>query len=268
MNLFVLSHRRSGTHLTIDSILNNFNQFNCNNGQYFTLSLDKNPNQQIQKLFDLQNCIIKSHILPNIKIYNPSSDYIQSLRQLLMQSPKIYVIRNGLDVMVSLYFYMKEFDQHVKKLSFSQFLRAPISLEPINNITPPQLWATHIETWLASDILKQNTLILKYEQWILNYDQTLKTIAQFLNLPLSHNKIIDVRISNKANNKLAFYMGELKKKLKRLSGKKITAVLPRKGTINDYKNHFSLQDLIYFNKIAGKTIKKLGYDIPELNQNL
>ncbi len=260
MNVAIISHRRSGTHLTIDSLLNNFQAFQCNNGDYFTLRLEQ-PQLEMEQLEGLKNCVIKTHLLPNFRIYGIDGEEKKRLSGFFASVPKVYVYRNGLDVMVSMYYYMKKFDTQTQSLNFHQFLRTPLrNLEPLEDLTPPKLWSLHIESWFASDLLKENAIKLRYEDWIFNYERTLQELAGFLGLELPR-KVKDVRVKGSpGEGKFAFLYGELMKKIKRAMGFKVTAVLPRKGQPGDYVHHFDSRDYDYFFKIAGDTMSKLGYD--------
>jgi len=128
-NVLIISHRRSGTHLTIDSIRNNFKALR--KSPYVTLeTLDRGHPDHLdvsefrQAISDHQ-CVIKVHYLPNVSKHLESREGACA-EEVFSQSKQIYVVRNGLDVLASLY----EFRRGHDLVNLSESLRSTARLEP------------------------------------------------------------------------------------------------------------------------------------------
>lgn len=246
-NIIVISHRRSGTHLTIDSIRNNFKDYKKHD--FFTLNEDlKNDNyyKKFVKLSNTNSIVIKTHFLPDFNIYNLEEHKIEKLKEIFNNSHLIYVCRNGLDVMVSLYEYMKKFDKNVAESDFNDFL---FTNNNFDNTTEKfnrfEFWKYHITNWRNSNY--KNVYWIKYEDFIKNYDKSIYRLAN--NLGVKKNpKIVDIRLQN-ISHKTIF-----NKLINRFKGIKKTSVSARKGQIGDYKNYFSEDNL---NKFANENLEFL-----------
>ncbi len=244
--IIIISHRRSGTHLTIDTIKNNFSVYKKN--QFFTLnekSIDK-----LDSINSSENLIIKTHFLPSFDIY---SENTENIKYLFQNSYLIYVYRNGLDVMVSLYEYLKAYDTNIQKINFHSFLKTFNNFDNTKiKYTRPEFWQFHIKSWQNSSYAK-NILWLKYEEFINNYSQTIKKISEAIET--NHNqKITDIRLnSSKIKQK------KLKKLVNTFKGIKTTSVSARKGIIGDWKNYFDIDDIKYFLDINYDFLKQIGY---------
>ncbi len=257
-HVIVLSHRRSGTHLTIDSIYNNFKELR----QKPYINLDK-TRYYIKAPVDLDTFkkqlgdkprIIKSHYLPDFSNYYKTQKEINWVEQLFMNSHLIYIYRNGLDVMVSLYEYLRSFNPEYQGITFSDFLLSKNHFEPgINQLNRMEYWAYHIEQWHRSRY-KNQIFFLKYEDIIKNYQDHIGIIAKYIHSkPGRHFK--DVRMKKKsAPITRAFITFH-----KRLKGIKKTSVSARKGKIGDSKNYFSEEDRKRFFQYNKDIINKLGY---------
>ncbi len=255
-NIIIISHRRSGTHLTIDSIRNNFAEYK--NSKLIVLeNLTKNDDGQIDFINDFQDktMIVKTHFLPDFKRYTANEKLLENLEKLFTSSHLIYVYRNGLDVMVSLYEYMKKFDQNILHMSFDQFLTTGNNFDPgTEHYNRMQFWRYHIQSWKTSRFASK-IFWLRYEDLNLNYEKTLQQIANNFNLHLAKN-IKDIRLqSYKTKNR------RLRKLLNLLRGVKTTSVSARKGTVGDYKNYFSPQSLEAFLNENRDFLLDLGYTV-------
>jgi hypothetical protein len=123
-NIIIFSHRRSGTHLIIDTLINNFNL----SKNYLNLDLLNKRRQDNISINSFKERIskrqiFKSHSHGNLKsFFDNNLFYDQRLRDILNKSKKIYVYRDGRDVLVSLYFYMQTFDSKIKNIPLSHNL--------------------------------------------------------------------------------------------------------------------------------------------------
>ena len=101
-NVLVISHRRSGTHLTIDSIRNNFKALR--ESVYVTLeTLDHaHPDHlsvaEFRQSISDHRRVIKVHYLPDVSEHLASEE-ARCAEDVFSQSKQIYVVRNGLHVL-------------------------------------------------------------------------------------------------------------------------------------------------------------------------
>lgn len=258
-NIIVISHRRSGTHLTIDSIRNNIKEFKSSN--FLNLNEDTLKEEQLESFITKANTevnVIKTHFLSDFSLYTNNESQIKKLIDLFSNSHLIYVYRNGLDVMVSLYEYMKKYDEIVAKMEFDDFIKTNNHFDNTKETySRSEFWKYHISYWKNSQ-LNEKLLNLKYEDFISDYSNTLKTICNNFELKIN-DKIIDIRLSQ-SNSKNTI----ISKVVKKLKGISKTTVSGRKGVIGDYKNYFSEESLNEFRAKHNDFLKELGYDIDKL----
>ncbi|MFX0093638.1 MAG: sulfotransferase domain-containing protein [Candidatus Hodarchaeota archaeon] len=249
--ILILSFRRSGTHLTIDSILNNFQQISKT---YLTLEqLFPSHHEHLDviklksKIHPKMHTIIKTHMnsafLTQFGDYKDLSENKRGFfLDILDKSKKIYVYRDGRDVMVSLYYYW-------------QSIKADYNLSFLNHLKLNLIdWKEHVKGWLS----KPDVLPISFEEFPQNYDLAIKKIKNFLQIPLN-KKIINCY--GKIIPNASFYNFLAQKILQKLSIVPIsTTIRPRKGIMGDWRNHFDDESKKYFNSIAGKLLTRLGYE--------
>lgn len=271
--ILVISHRRSGTHWTIDTVRNNFAS---TSRTFLTLerllpwhkdsvSLDK-----FQSLLASQNGIpiIKTHLLPTLGAFTQEPVLEGFVQSLLDKSKIVYVYRDGRDVLVSLYHYAKKFNPEIGQISFSDFIRMDDEggrgRENGVRVDRMEYWRRHVEGWLA----RPDVFGLQYENLHSNYEESVANIGDFLGLELQSNiKRIELpKYGNRSSTTgriVAKAMDMLRPVLspKRLG--RSSAVLPRKGVVGDWRQYFSDEDLLLFDTVAGELMRKLGYCSPE-----
>ena len=244
-NLLVITHRRSGTHLTIDAIRNNFRRLRQQ--EYLVLETIKTshpahiPLETFSHRVQAGDRVVKTHYGIEDLDHLPE-DERNLFQELLNSSQLIYVVRNGLDVMASLYEFRRGHDESVQGVSFSDFIRQP-SFDPnFQHLNRIQYWRAHVLGWLNSSY-RDRLLVLQFRNWIDDYRGTLKKIANHLGTG-SDWRAKDVR------------MGSNKTKQKKLER---TWVEPRKGTVGDFVNYFTPDDIDYFWSECGDVMNQLGY---------
>ena len=253
-NIIVISHQRSGTHLTIDTIRNNFPLYKKKNYVVLNRKFEKD-NEQIQflKNFKEKTTVVKTHFLPNFETYTNNNLHKQKLNDLFNNSHLIYVYRNGLDVMVSLYLYMQKYDNKVKNISFEKFLQTENNFDDTKEkYSRIQFWGHHIKTWKESQFAK-NILWIKYEDLNNNYEETITKIAEHFNIEQS-KKHIDIRLkSYRTKNRRVRKLINFFKKIK------TTSVSARKGGTGDYKNYFNEKTIKLFINENKEIFNNLNY---------
>ena len=239
-HLIIASHRRSGTHLSIDlfrkNILKTENYVNLDS---FVDSDQKNLDKEgLERKLSSGTSIIKTHLLPDFSLYLEEND-ANYLHRFFQENEIFYVKRDGRDVMVSLFHYVQNFDQEAKVLSFSDFLKTTNSFDPGTlDMSRPKFWAHHVKSWQQS---KFKLHVLSFERIIEDYANEVALVAQLLGLSLT---IPDVDVRLKSSN---FLVTVFRKALIKLGlNKNNTAVGFRKGQKGEYKKYFAAEDLAFF----------------------
>ncbi len=248
MNFIIFSHRRSGTHLLIDTLINNFNL----SKDYLNLDLLNKRHQDNISIEHFQRKIserqvFKSHALGNLKDYFDKKVYQDFLSSdILNQSKLIYIYRDGRDVLVSLYTYMQSFNPKIRDIPFSQFIKMENNFDSTtydgekNRI---EFWKFHVNSWLA----KKDVLFISFVELRYNYNKTVSKLGDYLNLtPRQPIKSV-IKTDNKPLNKIKQLINNVK----------TTSVCFNDGKSGKHHKFFTKNDYDYFNQIAGETNKKI-----------
>lgn len=202
-HIIVSSHRRSGTHLTIDSIINNFDIFS-NNPKISSVTLDhlsKHVKHFTLRIEDLKTrighfpCILKTHTHGDIQNFIGSSKLADFVNDLFTKSKIIYVHRDGRDTLTSLYHYQMSFDKSLHDTSFADFLKMKNNYDSEtyqNHMDRASYWTFHVNSWICRD----NVLLLSFDEFKINYHHTLKKISEFIGQPLKESITEVVKKSN------------------------------------------------------------------------
>jgi hypothetical protein len=239
-NIIVLSHRRSGTHLTIDLIKNNFKKYSYHN--YITINETSLKEKYSERKTNKYPYIFKSHLA------NPIVMNDEKLLALFKESKIILVSRNKKDTLVSLYEFNKKNDP-VNDIPFSEFLRYKEYYKEFNKTMNK---IEYIKEFYSSWNLNKNEfdlLDINYEDIIRDYKKVISDIAYFID-EKPNKKSKDIRIHSKI---MSYYLRAKKKLFKTLGLKtNFTAVTYRKGKIGDSRNYFSPDDIRFYNQIMEK----------------
>ena len=225
--IYVASHRRSGTHLTLDNLVNNFP----------TLA------------GGFQNFDSEGNI-PRTKLYKTHALADWGIQHFAFPSRVIYVLRDGRDVMVSLYYYAKSHDPAVKDLTFQEFLHTENPYDtnsydgPMNRV---EYWNFHVNSWLNQQHFE--SMIVSFDQWKTDTEAIIKDVAAFT----GHAPNSVIKSMTRVNT------GTILTKLLRRTGiSKNTAIQFRRGQSGDWKEHFDQQSLDYFNSISATTYNRFA----------
>ena len=257
--IVVATHRRSGTHWTLDALRNNSPDVNETFLTLERLSSDHASPMPLgefrRQLETLEGCVLlKVHDLPAASFWKRDEERAFAL-SLLRGSPVIYTHRDGRDVMVSLYYYMQSFDADVKKQSFSDFIRSESKLDGVDSgLSRAAYWACHARDWLR----QPQVLRVSYEGLEKTYETSLREMADFLGISLQRS-LSPIVLPGKSGKPslLGRALWKLGHRQKRLS----SAVQPRRGGSGDWRNHFNDDDIAFFMAEAGDQMRKLGYII-------
>ena len=255
--IVIATHRRSGTHWTIDALRNNSPDVSDTFMTLERASSDHDtptPLPAFQKQVESLEgrVLVKVHDLPVATFWKREEEraFAQSV---LRESPAIYVHRDGRDVMASLYYYMQSFDEDVKKQSFSEFLRSESTLDGVDTgMSRPAYWAHHARTWLQ----QPNLLPVSYAALENDYVNSVRQIAGFLGIRVQRSiRAIDLPGRSGKPSLVGRALWKLGIRQKRLS----SAVQPRRGRSGDWRNQFGDDDLDFFMGEAGEQMRQLGY---------
>ena len=192
--------------------------------------------------------VFKTHLVSNFRELELPTDIEEYLLQTLASSKKIYIYRDGRDVMVSLFNYMKGFDDEVAANSFSKFLRGNNVFDQgeYNTINRVRYWQRHIDEWRSSELGK-TALFVSYEDLFLDFENTLQEIAGFLGQPLKQ-PIVNVAMTRE--KKQSTFERRFKKLMQILHLTKIkrTSIGFHTGGIGKYQDYFSNSDLEFYDQ--------------------
>lgn len=255
--IIVATHRRSGTHWTLDALRNNSPDIS---ETFLTLERASSEHGSPLPPADFRSrlealpgrVLVKMHDLPTASFWKRDDERAFAL-SVLRGSPVIYVHRDGRDVMVSLYYYLQSFDAAVKQQSFSDFLRSQSRLDGRDSgQSMPAYWAHHARVWLR----QPQVLPVSYRALETDYETSVRDMAAFLGVRAGRSlRPIELPGQARQPSLLGRALWKLGYRKRRLS----SAVQPRRGRSGDWRNHFSEQDLAFFMDQAGEQMFRLGY---------
>lgn len=208
MKVLVASHRRSGTHLTIDSISNNASyDFGIHN-------FDKVRNGIGLEEYGNRNMILKSHM--------NGDAFDKHEKEFLEKNIRIlYAFRDGRGVMQSLYNYE---NKDVDFPSFINEINKYDTEDYIGELTRLEYWAFHVKSWLS----KEYVTPVKFEDLRSSYESTIDIVFSKMDIDLKSKKIKDIR----QTNRLLYYFK------KYIAKQKLTTVKFNSGKVSSFTRYF------------------------------
>lgn len=265
-HVLIVSHPRSGTHLAIDSVINNFEKWAAQ--PYLNLDRLRAGHERPLSVEDVKlrlergPHVIKSHMHANVAdFFRNVHATVELVKELLEKAKLIYVHRDGRDVMVSLYYYLSGIHQELAGIEFSEFLRmtddqyADTIPRPMQR---PEFWSFHVQSWMK----QAGMFHLSFEDLRYRYDSSLDLLAEFLGQPKPKDQKSVIRevIGTTPGN---VWLNRLQKVLMKLRfGITSTSVDFREGVKGSHLSHFGQEDLAFFLDLAGPTMKQIGYQEP------
>jgi len=257
--IIVASHRRSGTHLTIDAICQNFAQYK-NSIPASEAFLEQFRGKGNEKLIRAKEAVkSKSNVFfTHIHDINTIQNYFQDdpdllafTKDLFNNSKVIYIQRDGRDVMVSMYEWMKTTNVSPSDISFSEFIKEP------NNWSAPavdgnynriEFWNHHRDNWRR----ETHVLQMQFEDFLLDFDKCIFLISKHCDLKLP-TKIIN----SKRKPFLGFIpYGKWTRRIHKYCispfAKNSQSHYFRKGASGDHIDYFSLEDISYYQEQLDK----------------
>jgi hypothetical protein len=172
-----------------------------------------------------ESCVIKSHELPDSPLHNFPAHYI-------------HLVRDGRDVVVSKYFFEKEFCVNNGILpgfdmTFDDFVEKT-SLE----------WSNYVAAWM-----KTSAIVCKYEDLLEDTVSALGRLCSSLGVIVSRETLEDcVKVYTRDNFRKA------------LDNTFKHNTFVRKGISGDWKNHFSEIHKKIVKEYAGSVLSMSGYE--------
>jgi hypothetical protein len=232
--IVVASHRRSGTHLLIDSLINNLE--NCL-PDYINLDTQGIPRSAD---YDCgQSCIVcKTHAHGNIHAFFEAkgANHLE-IDSFLQKSKVIYIHRDGRDVLVSLYHYMKSFHKAVLKESFECFIKNLNDFDAdtyngfLNRI---EYWMFHIDSW--SNLSGLPVYFVSFDEIIRDFCGSMRNIESFLDMKMKLS-LRDLRLTK--NDRFKYFIHRICNKIVSFSSVKRSSINFRAGVSNAWKKEFS-----------------------------
>lgn len=264
-NVVVFSHRRSGTHLTIDAIRNNFNAYRAPHVNLDTLRKTPHPEQAVERLAEswmTSARVLKSHSIVQLRTFFPRSEIGDFVQSVASDAKTIYVCRDGRDVMTSLYYYALKVKPALRDVTFSRFLRMrdPLDARPsrpdVGNVA---YWKRHVTGWIN----QPDVFAVSFESLISEYDEQVARLASFLNQPVP-SQVTRVVRTGRSNSLPDGAWARSREKLTKtflrlIKGVDITSVDFRRGQVGSFREIFTENDLQYFDSVAGDLMAQLGY---------
>ena len=160
----------------------------------------------------------------------------------------VYIVRDPLDVALSLFYFMKKLDVLCNDSSEEEYVMRLLTGEFNGTFGS---WADNVGSWYGASKGSKKILIIKYEELISNTEHELKKVLKFLNIKYTKDQL-QKAIKNSSFKKMSLLENKTNKFW---LGKKMRAdyKFVRSGKINEGKEFFS-----------DKSIKKLTLECREL----
>lgn len=184
--IIIASHRRSGTHLTLDLLRRNFPMcrprmlplenphnayFNIDRFEPATM-LPCTQAEALRLLSKARRPSVKTHAEPGFADVPP--EHAPFVRTLVERSKILYVHRDGKKVMCSMWTWRRVFDP-TARVPFAEFIRQTDA----RGRSRPRVWAEHVAAWRAQD----GVLPIEFDRIINDTNALLEEIGAFIGEP-------------------------------------------------------------------------------------
>jgi hypothetical protein len=248
--IIISSHRRSGTHLTIDLIQKHFSESRSVKKigepmDRLYLNFDALGNKKHKRCIDYNTAqkILNSCIIPKIKTHKTYSEFSNIESDILVnlgvdRIKSIYVVRDVRNVICSLYAYEKGFK--TIRLNLDQYFTEDDGARLL-------YWAKHVKSWMNSS----NSLIIRFEDVLKNPLSVLDNIRDFIGFK-KENYVNPLLPKPWINNLECYIIGHISKQ-------------PRATTIRGKRKGISLPEISSLRTETKKIIDcKVGNLLSEL----
>lgn len=181
--VLIASHRRSGTHLTLDLMRRNFpacrpRMLPLENPHDSYLNLDRfeaghpvacDEREALRILSKSARPLLKTHSEPGFGDVDPARS--EFLRSLLARTKTVYVERDGKKVMCSMWTWRRVFDP-AARVPFAEFIRQTDA----QGRSRVRVWAEHVAAWRAAP----GVLVIDFERIVRDTGALLEDLASFM----------------------------------------------------------------------------------------
>jgi hypothetical protein len=264
--VLVISHRRSGAQWVVDAIRNNFQGVRQDSYlldrlyRHHHLGKPAIPFSEFRQFIDQtdQIALLKTHTPVTLDALQAQPLYQEFFSKMFDRSQIIYVYRDGRDVMVSLYYYLMKHAQKPQTYgyNFPNFLRMeiyPDSARDHDKISRVRYWQKHVTGWLEHP----NVLPVSYESLYNNYEETLQTIGDYLQLQRGVPR--SAPITSGKRSLVQRLIGRLQQAVAVKDVAEVVVPPLPQASIGAWETHYRDEDLRYFLEHAGGTMRKLRY---------
>ena len=223
-NVIVVSARRSGTHLMVDLLVNNYGyeSINCNYIDFNKFTGEPlYPASELEQLeiqLESSNKVMWSHAhdYRDYTKYNHKANEIQRLDSIFKNSKIILVYRDIRDI-ISSCFSRPRINSKYKSFKdfYNNFNYDGYELIDQHYYNFADLLIQYYKNWfsvyMSKEVLELDMEIISFEEIVSNYSNTLTKLDKFLDI--ESDKDIDVRLPNKNKDLLYttndFYKGKI-----------------------------------------------------------
>ncbi len=231
--VLVVSHERSGTHLLINTLAFNFGYL-CHWIDVRSEAEDETPNP-IPHLFSFKDKTVSNVF----KSHHARPLFGEDLGDLAEHFKIIYIVRDPRDAMTSFWRFAGQsaINEGPRASTVDAFVRSPPEGRPLVFEYPPSSdmitrWRQHVSGWLG-ETETDNVHLVRYEDLIGDFDDTLGALETFMETPARHRLIPDLALP---------------------------AVGTWKGKIGNWRNRMSVETKDYIQGVAGPLMNRLGYE--------
>jgi hypothetical protein len=247
----VVSHMRSGTHLTLDLLrrnvpelaprYRNLDQLAPTHGRPIALA-----DFVARFAADRGLPILKTHCTPGLEEFAVDSEVHAYVEEVIARSRLVYVLRDGRDVLVSLYHFTQSFDLDVARQSFSEFLRGEDRYfrhcKELRGLDRVSAWRRHGELWLAHP----QVVAVRYAELLREPARAVPRLAEALGLAPAES-IATVALPKRD------LVSRVARKLRQLVDPRnaSSSIQPGPGRLGEGARWFTVEDEAFFVERAG-----------------
>jgi sulfotransferase family protein len=247
----VVSHMRAGTHLTLDLLRRNApalapryrNLDELVRGHQDHISL---AGFRARLAGERGIPVLKSHATPGLEEFAADPEVHAYASDLLARSRIVYVLRDGRDVLVSLYHFTRSFDREARRQSFAEFLRSEDRYfrhcPEMAGLDRVSTWRRHVELWLA----RPGVCLVSYRELVREPEAALRRLGGQLGLAVAE-PFDTVALPRRD------LVSRLVRRVLQLADPRhaSTAILPGPGRLGDGARWFTAEDEAFFAARAG-----------------
>ena len=262
--IIIVTHKRSGTHLTLDIFRRQFSECDAwkwwgenNSRLYLTLEALYDPQatpriserQAIRVLRRCERPLVKSHtFLADLPTGERTVDGLLSrywADWLEDQGRKLYVFRDGRDVLCSLQLLETMRDRR-RWRPLSEFMREQVD----GGVSRVRFWAQHVERGLAQPA----TVVVKFENLLDRPREYLARLGRQLDLtPIYREPLLPERLKS-------IWQSRWSRLFSRRPQSSAILGRPKGFKLERWQEAFDLEDREFFHQEAGATLISLGYE--------